>query len=155
MSLSPSSSTVAHAVPTENGSGRRGPRGWQEIEESSPVGRALHFLEGLAFTGAESAVYYRQDRDARLDHDAQADHHVESIASAAALLLDRSDLDADHRTLILMIQTHVQGYRLHDALEDAAAFNGDNRVSVMHTMFRRVAAFVERSCSAIRFGVNA
>lgn len=154
MSTSLPSLTVTHPTRAENGYGARGPKSREEIEASTPTGRALHFLEGLAFTGSAAAARYRGDRDQRLTHDEQADLSVDAIAEAAMLLLARTDLDADHRALLGLILTSVQRYRLHDALEDAAASEGDGRVVTMHHAFRRIAAFVERSFASIRLGVN-
>ena len=156
MSLpSPSPRIVPRPPDPENGYGRRGPRGQQEIEEASPAGRALHWLEGMAYTGSAAALRYRGDREKRVGHDAQADYHVGAIAEMTADLLDHGDLAPELRGSLVAILAHAHGYRLHDALEDAAATEGDGRVISMHRAFQRIAGFVERSCSAIRFGVNA
>jgi hypothetical protein len=151
----PSPRIVPRPPDPENGYGHRGPQSRQEIEEASPAGRALHWLEDVAYGGSAAALRYRGDREQRVGHDVQADYYVGAIAEMTAEALNRNDLDAELRGTLVAILAHAHGYRLHDALEDAAASDGDGCVIVMHRAFQRIAGFVERSCSAIRFGVNA
>lgn len=129
---------------------QRGPVPNETVETSTSTGRALHALEGVAFTGSAQAVYYRSDRDSRLTHDAQADHHVYEIERAALTLLEWPDLAADVRDIVHGILANVAGYQRADQDEDAAAASGDARVSTMHAGFRWIGSFVERSCVAIR-----
>jgi hypothetical protein len=150
----PSPRIVPRPPDPENGYGRRGPQSRQEVEEASPIGRALHWLEGVAYGGSSAALRYRGDREQRVGHDAQADYHVGAIAEMASDLLDRNDLTPELRGSLVAILAHAHGYRLNDALGDAAATEGDGRVISMHQAFQRIAGFVERSCNAIRFGVT-
>lgn len=146
MSVSTPLTSIAHDVPTRT----NGRRLNVDVESDTPLGRQLHALEGLAFTGSQQAVYYRSDRDSRLIHDTQADHHVYEIERAALTLLAWPDLTAEVRNIVHGILSDVQGYWRADEAEDAAAVTGDVRVEAMHGGFKRIAGWAEKVCTAIR-----
>ena len=130
---------------------RRGPVPLNDREASTPAGRALHQLEGVAFGGSQQAVYYRGDRDRRITHDMRADLHVAAIASTAQRVLSQPSMSRlEIEAAMHLILADAGGYFREDEHEDAAAANGDERVSRMHDGFKRIAGWAERSCVAIR-----
>jgi hypothetical protein len=123
---------VAHTAP------RRGNPTYGEQEAASPTGRALHQLEGAHFTISTRALTYRSLAEIRQLHDTEHDRwlaiaemHLEAGDTASAL-------DA------------VRAAQAADALEDAAAVEGDGLVASIHAISRKVAGWIERSCVALR-----
>lgn len=121
-----------------------------DIEASTPLGRRVHKLEGLAFSGSQQAVYYRGARDQRISHDQRADLHIAAIASEVQRVLSRGGLSLEIATSMHLILGDCGGYFEADRREDAAAVNGDRRVEAMHASLKRIGAWCESLATAIR-----
>lgn len=146
------SPSLAQKIVPDTEPRRRGPIPIGDRELSHPLGRALHSLEGVAYSGSQQAIYYRADAEMRRHHDAQADHHIREIARAAETLSESTD--ATTRLLAARIAADVRGYFLADDAEDRAAAEGDARVGRMHNGYKRIAGWCERVCTAIREGAR-
>lgn len=146
------SPSLAQKIVPDTAPRRRGPIPIGDRELSHPLGRSMHDLEGVAFSGSQQAVYYRADAEMRQIHDAQADQHVREIARAAETLLQSTD--AGTRLLAAQIAVEVRGYFLADDAEDRAAAEGDARVGRMHHGYKRIAGWCEKVCTVIREGAR-
>jgi hypothetical protein len=132
VSVAPTTPIVAHGEP------RRGNPTYAEQEATTPTGRTLHQLEGAHFTISTRAVSYRSLAEIRQLHDTEHDRwlavaeaHLEAGDTASAL-------------------EAVRAAQVADALEDAAAATGDGLVAQIHSVSRKISAWIEKACVAIR-----
>lgn len=119
-----------------------------DLEARSATGRALHQLESRVFGIALACLRGRETRPVWASHDTLTDESVRANEVIGRELLKHDDPVV--RAWGLRVLGNCADYRRADQMEDACTVGLFATLAEIHATAKRIGAWIERSCVAVR-----